>query len=139
MTRTEDINVNLYERIGLAVKNNTDLFVSIHANAHAVGADAVNYHGHMTIYNHDFNQVLAETVMENLINKIGLPRARVWQRNDLVVLKQPQIPSILVETAFMMHPDDNWYLLQPIYQREFARAIMDGIIDYFLSLQYMGS
>lgn len=134
MTRTQDVDVNLYERIDSALEHNADLFISIHANAHAEGADAVNYHGHMTLYNYAYNQELAEIMMDNLVERMGLPRKIVWQRNDLAVLRRPQVPSVLVETAFMMHPDNNWYLLQPEYQREFARAIMDGIIDYFLSL-----
>ncbi|MBU4473521.1 MAG: N-acetylmuramoyl-L-alanine amidase, partial [Candidatus Omnitrophica bacterium] len=33
---------------------------------------------------------------------------------------------MLVETAFMMHPKDNWYLLNSEYQKEFARAMMNG-------------
>ena len=134
MTRTQDVDVNLSERIDSALEHNADLFVSIHANAHAEGADAVNYHGHMTLYNYAYNQELAEIMLDNLVERMGLPRKIVWQRNDLAVLRRPQVPSVLVETAFMMHPEDNWYLLQPEYQREFARAIMDGIIDYFLSL-----
>jgi len=134
MTRTEDVNVNLSERIDLALKNNANLFISIHANAHSVGADAINYHGHMTIYNYNFNQLLAETIMENLIEGIGLPNARIWQRSDLVVLRCPQVPSVMVETAFMMHPEDNWYLLTSMNQIEFAHAIKEGIIDYFLSV-----
>jgi len=133
MTRSEDVYMDLSERIDSAVRHNADLFMSIHANGHAVGADAVNYHGHMTIYNYVYNQQLAEIILENLVEKIGLPRTRAWKRNDLVVLRCPQVPSILIETAFMMHPDDNWYLLQSDYQREFAAAIMDGIIDYFLA------
>ncbi len=134
MTRTGDMYVDLYERIESAVEQNADLFISIHANAHAVGADAVNYHGHMTLYNYSFNEKLAEIILDNLVERIGLPWTRVWQRKDLVVLRRPQVPSVLIETAFMMHPDDNWYLLQPGNQREFAEAIMNGIINYFLSL-----
>jgi len=133
MTRNKDVYVDLSERIDSAVRHNADLFISIHANGHAVGADAVNYHGHMTIYNYGYNQKLAEVILDNLVEKIGLPRTRAWKRNDLVVLRCPQIPSILVETAFMMHPDDNYYLLQRDYQKEFAAAIMDGINDYFLA------
>ncbi len=134
MTRTQDVNINLYERIDLALEHNADLFVSIHANAHAVGADAVNYHGHMTLYNYAHNQKLAEIILDNLGNRMGLPLTRVWQRTDLVVLRRPQVPGVLVETAFMMHPDDNFFLLQSEYQRDFAAAIMEGIVDYFLSL-----
>jgi len=134
ITRTEDVDVDLYERIDMALENNADLFISIHANAHAEGADAINYHGHMTLYNYAYNQKLAEIMLDNLEQRMGLPRKIVWQRNNLAVLRRPQVPSVLIETAFMMHPDDNWYLIQSKYQKEFAGAIMNGCIDYFLSL-----
>jgi len=133
MTRSRDVNIPLQERIDTAIENQADIFVSIHANAHAVGADAINYHGHMTLYNYKYNQKLAEIMLDKLVERIGLPRTKVWQRKDLVVLRQPQIPSVMVETAFMMHPDDNWYLFQPVYQKEFAYAIMEGIVSFFLT------
>jgi len=134
MTRNKDVEVGLYDRILLAIKNNADLFVSIHANAHAIGADAVNYHGHMTIFNYAYNEKLAESILDALVKRVGLPKARLWQRGDLVVLRHPQVPSVLIETGFMMHPEDNWYLLQPIFQREFALSIMEGIQKYFQRL-----
>lgn len=134
MTRSQDINVNIQQRIDMAVAQQADLFVSIHANAHAEGADAINYHGHMTLYNYNYNQKLAEIILDNLVKRTGLPGARVWQRPDLTVLRRPQVPSVLVETAFLMHPDDNWYLLQSEYQKELALGIMNGITNYFLNL-----
>jgi N-acetylmuramoyl-L-alanine amidase len=134
MTRSRDENINLQKRIETAIEQEADLFISIHANAHAEGADAVNYHGHMTIYNHNYNEKLAEIILDNLVNKTGLPRTRVWERPDLAVLRQTQIPGVMVETAFLMHPDDNWYLLQPEYQQELAMGIMNGINEYFFNL-----
>ena len=131
MTRTQDENVDLYERIDNALKLNADLFISIHANAHGDGADAIKYHGHMTLYNYAYNQELANIMLDNLVERMGLPQMGVRKRNDLAVLRRPQVPSVLIETAYMMHPEDNWYLLQPINQKEFARAIMHGIIEYF--------
>ncbi|MCG2688380.1 N-acetylmuramoyl-L-alanine amidase, partial [Candidatus Parcubacteria bacterium] len=74
---------------------------------------------------------LAKIMLDNLVERMGLPQMGVRKRNDLAVLRRPQVPSVLVETAYMMHPEDNWYLLQPINQKEFARAIMQGIIEYF--------
>jgi N-acetylmuramoyl-L-alanine amidase len=42
--------------------------------------------------------------------------------------------AVLIETAFMMHPEDNWHLLTPEYQKKFSRGMMEGIVEYFLSL-----
>jgi N-acetylmuramoyl-L-alanine amidase len=33
----------------------------------------------------------------------------------------------------MMHPEDNWYIFHPRGQEDFARAMKEGIKEYFLS------
>lgn len=134
MTRFEDRNLSIQERIEKAVEEEADLFISIHANAHAQGADAVNYHGHMTLYNYNYNKQLAEMILNNLTKKTGLPKTRVWKRPDIGVLRRPQVPSVLVETAYLMHPEDNRYLLLPEFQHKLALGIRDGITDYFLNI-----
>ena len=134
MTRFLDENISLQKRTDIALEHQADLFISIHANAHAEGADALNYHGHMTLYNHIYNEKLAEIILDNLARKTGLPKTKVWERSDLAVLRQTQIPAVMVETAFLMHPEDNWFLLQPEYQQELALGIANGITEYFLNL-----
>jgi N-acetylmuramoyl-L-alanine amidase len=47
------------------------------------------------------------------------------------VLKSPDIPSILVETAFISNPREEAKLRQSHYQQKIARAIMSGIRAYF--------
>ena len=41
------------------------------------------------------------------------------------------MPSILVETAFISNPDEEKRLNDEAYQDKLARAILDGIRDYF--------
>jgi len=47
------------------------------------------------------------------------------------VLKSPDIPSILVETAFISNPDEERKLKNPAYQEKLADAILAGIKRYF--------
>jgi N-acetylmuramoyl-L-alanine amidase len=47
------------------------------------------------------------------------------------VLKSPDIPSILVETAFISNPDEERKLINPAYQEKLADAILSGIKRYF--------
>jgi N-acetylmuramoyl-L-alanine amidase len=47
------------------------------------------------------------------------------------VLKAPDIPSILVETAFISNPDEEARLRDLGYQRQMASAVFNGIRDYF--------
>jgi N-acetylmuramoyl-L-alanine amidase len=50
-----------------------------------------------------------------------------------VVLKSPDIPSILVETGFISNPAEAQQLSTSAYQKKIARAIHAGIRDWFLN------
>ncbi len=131
MTRTEDIFVNLYDRPERIDNYNADLLISVHANAHAHGAQAVDTHGLMTLYNYEHNEKLAKIMLDKLEERMGLPAIMTWRRN-IAVVRHPHVPTVLVEAGYMMHPIDNWYILHPRGQEEFARAMMEGIEAYFL-------
>lgn len=53
------------------------------------------------------------------------------QHAGFMVLKAPDIPSILVETAFISNPDEEQNLLNIDYQNKMANAIFNGVRDYF--------
>ena len=52
-------------------------------------------------------------------------------RAGFVVLKTRNIPSMLIETAFLSNSTDEKLLRDPKHQRKLARAIADGIETYF--------
>ena len=65
------------------------------------------------------------------IGKVGkLHKVRVEQAG-FAVLKAPDIPSILVETAFISNPEEEKKLRDPDYQDELADALASGIARYF--------
>lgn len=131
MTRTDDVFVNLYDRPEKIDSYNPDLLISVHANAHGHGAQAVDTHGLMTLYNYEHNELLAEIILDKLEERMGLPAIMTWRRN-IAVVRHPHVPTVLVEAGYMMHPVDNWHILHPRGQEEFARALMEGIEAYFL-------
>ncbi|MFB9287119.1 N-acetylmuramoyl-L-alanine amidase [Pseudoduganella plicata] len=53
------------------------------------------------------------------------------ERAGFAVLKAPDIPSILIETAFISNPDEEARLLDNAYQDQIADAIVKGIRQYF--------
>jgi N-acetylmuramoyl-L-alanine amidase len=53
------------------------------------------------------------------------------QKAGFVVLKSPDIPSVLVETAFISNPDEERNLRDPEHQTQIARAVFRGIRAYF--------
>ncbi len=130
MTRTEDIDVNLYDRPEEIDLYDPDLFISIHANAHAHNAPATKIHGIMTLYNYAHNEILADIMLDTMVKESPLPRFRTWRRN-IAVIRHPHVPSVLVEVGYLMHPYDNWYILHPREQEMVANAMAKGILNYF--------
>ena len=65
------------------------------------------------------------------VKKIGkLHKPRVEQAG-FAVLKAPDIPSVLVETAFISNPDEERRLNSEAYQTDLANALLKGIVNYF--------
>lgn len=73
---------------------------------------------------------VAEHVHNNLA-KVGRMHSRRVQQAGFAVLKSPDVPSILVETAFITNPTEENNLRNPQHQEKVARAIMRGIRAYF--------
>ena len=69
--------------------------------------------------------VLAEMGGINKLHKNYVEQA------GFAVLKAPDIPSILIETAFISNPDEEKKLKNPAYQNKMADAIFTGIKRYF--------
>ncbi|WP_233575077.1 N-acetylmuramoyl-L-alanine amidase [Stagnimonas aquatica] len=69
-----------------------------------------------------------------LLESIGqfnpLQKAEV-QQAGFAVLKAPDIPSVLVETAFLSHPEDERLLAASDYQDSMAASLLAGIKGYF--------
>jgi N-acetylmuramoyl-L-alanine amidase len=70
----------------------------------------------------------------SLLREIGgvgrLHKPRVEQAG-FAVLKAPDIPSVLVETAFISNPEEEEKLRSDAYQRQLTDALMRGIVQYF--------
>ncbi|MCY4284737.1 MAG: N-acetylmuramoyl-L-alanine amidase [Thiotrichales bacterium] len=62
---------------------------------------------------------------------VGRTHKRRIEKAGFLVLKSPDIPSILVETGFLTNPSDAKRLSNPNYQEKVARAILNGIHRYF--------
>jgi N-acetylmuramoyl-L-alanine amidase len=70
-----------------------------------------------------------QSVLKALGGVTRLHRSTVEQAG-FVVLKSPDVPSILVETGYISNPEEARALAQPAYQKKIARAIFDGVVAY---------
>jgi N-acetylmuramoyl-L-alanine amidase len=65
------------------------------------------------------------------IGKVGTLHKRQVEQAGFAVLKAPDIPSILVETAFISNPDEEHKLRDPEYRRRLVEALASGITRWF--------
>ncbi len=65
------------------------------------------------------------------LSKIARLHHRRVEQAAFVVLKSPDIPSLLVESGFISNPREEARLRSPRYRRSLATAVMRGIINYF--------
>ena len=63
--------------------------------------------------------------------KLGKVHRRTVQQAGFLVLKSPDVPSILVETAYISNPDEEKKLRSKAHQQKLANAILVGVRKYF--------
>ena len=73
---------------------------------------------------------VANSVLSGL-KRVGKTHKQQVERANFVVLRSPDVPSILVETGFISNPGDEKKLNDPDYRRRLSAAIVDGVRDYF--------
>jgi len=73
---------------------------------------------------------VADSVFGSL-STLGKTHKNHVEHANFMVLKSPDVPSILIETAFISNPAEEKRLKNPAWQRKTARAITDGIQNYF--------
>src|SRR5688572_10502514 len=65
------------------------------------------------------------------LKRLGKTHKPHVERANFVVLRSPDVPSMLVETAFITNPEEERRLNDPRHRTELARAILDGVNTYF--------
>jgi N-acetylmuramoyl-L-alanine amidase len=73
------------------------------------------------------------------LDRVGLVRKRQVQQARFMVLKSPDVPSLLVETAYISNPDEEQRLRGPAQQAKLAEAIHQGVRDFFYANPPPGS
>ena len=110
---------------------NGDLFVSIHLNSFP--QESVK--GAQTFYaNTEESKILAEYVQKQLKEVVEPENNRVpKQLSTVYLLKNVEIPAIIVECGFLSNDEELKKLQDDKYQEKLAWAIYLGIIDYYMN------
>lgn len=71
------------------------------------------------------------SVLLSRLGSVGRLHKRQVEQAGFAVLKAPDVPSVLVETAFISNPEEEQRLARVEYQHELAEALHSGIRHYF--------
>ena len=150
MTRNNDSDVGLSERVQMAKRWGADVFVSIHINSASAGANGVEVWYPNSSYNaniHAQGKDLANEILKELVG-LGLTNRGIKIRNSENGTKYPDgsladyysvikdsktngFPGIIVEHAFISNPSDAAKLKQESFLKQLGIADAIGIANYF--------
>jgi N-acetylmuramoyl-L-alanine amidase len=119
---------DLTARVEMAEESDADLFISIHANAVSnpdrQGAEVFYYAKSKA------GKALSNSI-QTALNKVTTKPTPSPDAADYFVLRRNHIPAALIEVGYITNLEERSLLQSPEYQRTLAKAIAQGIYDYY--------
>ncbi len=119
---------DLSNRIQFLQKKNASCMISIHQNSYP---DTIQ-HGAQTFYyeGRDEDKNFAQYVQDSLLAFDPSNTRQIKSNTSYYILKNAQVPSILIECGFLSNPEETANLTDPNYQKQMASAIAIGPCRY---------
>ena len=131
MTRIGDEDVPLRERPKIAKKAKGDIFISVHYNAIGDGKDPFDKpRGYSLYYYHRHSAEFARAVHNSYTKNMKLADEGV-RYGDYHVLRQTYMPAILLESAYMIYPEQEEMASSPVFRKKLSAIIVKGALDFF--------
>ncbi len=133
MTRREDQNVSLDDRVKLANSLNAALFVGVHSNAYFLD-DSIN--GTMSFFRAAADDAAlaaagkraAQLLQEEMVGSLETTDLGISATQRIRVLTDTRMPAVLTEIAYISNDSDRKKLTDEEFRTRAARALHDGII-----------
>lgn len=131
LTRSDDTFLSLAERVKVAHNNDADAFVSVHSDSFKETSQ-----GSTTFYHSGKNpswqqsKQLSDITIKKLTSQLGTVN-RGSQDKSLHVIRETEIPAILVEMAFLSNPNEEALLKSDEFRQKAAQAIYDSFVDFY--------
>lgn len=121
---------DMKKRRDIIKKSKADLFLSIHMNSFS--DQRVN--GLHIFYDKEHPQIeeLAKNIQDGIGSLTGSSVHAVKTADErLFLMKNPPVPSVLVECGFLSNPEEEKKLTDETYQSKIAWAIADEVVKYY--------
>ena len=125
-----EIDVPIADRMQTLIDVQPDLMISIHQNSMPYTSDITKIRGVVGLYWSDSGYMLTDVMGESISTALNkLDRSPTKQR--LAMVRNPKFPSTLVETCFITSVEEYERMMQPDAVDTIAKAIANGVLDYY--------
>lgn len=127
MTREDDNFISTVDKYRPKFANelDADLYISIHGNTF----EDSNVSGAESFYYHKESKTFAEIMHENVVSSTGF-NDRGVKKGDLFVVRDTDMPSVLLEIGYLTNPQEEQKMLNNEFQYSVAESICDGVKAY---------
>ncbi len=126
LTRTNDKDISLKQRIDFAKKKKCNLFISIHHNALPDNENPLKHRGVGVYYTHDFVKPLAKNFLDSISREAKMKKYGIFKR-DFAVTRPDFYTGILIECGFLIHPEEGEYVIKKAIQEKIVRGIIKSL------------
>src|SRR5699024_2137957 len=113
------------ERPEFANENEADLYLSLHQDSF----DDPDVSGTESFYYDDDSLDVAKIIQKHVVDTTGF-NDRGIKRENLFVLRDSDMPSVLIEVGYLTNPDEQEKMNSDNFQEQIAQSIVDGIEEY---------
>lgn len=132
MTREGNNHMSLQDRYRFALEKNAHIFISLHYNALPETFNPfAKPRGYSVYYNYPHSFQLAQAVYKAFTRFVSLPDNGMIANDVLFIPRIPQMPSILVENAYLIFPEQEAMAKTPQGRTPFLKALHEGILDFY--------
>ena len=130
MTRDEDKNVSLDDRIKISKNNCSNIFISIHLNSIPdVEFDNHKHKGTSVFYYNKNSKKLAESIKNAVVSGVGTKDDGV-KPASFAVIRPTEYIGVLVELAYMINPSDTMLYTTDEFAINTANSIANGVLKF---------
>ncbi len=132
MTREGNNFIGLTERYKKAMTEKAHIFISLHYNAlHDTGNPLAAPRGYSVYYTYPHSFDLAESIYKSFNKYVPLPDNGLIADDVLFIPRISEIPSILVENAFPILPEQEEWVLSDKGKQILADTLYQGILSFY--------
>ncbi len=129
LTRGADSSASMSNRLAMALRDDADILISIHANSVGYTTNPAEIRGVSTYYKYLAYRPLSVSIIKRILD-LGLPEFGNVGSFNFLLNSPTELPNVLVEQAYMSNPLDEMKLLDDDFRKDIAKAIVKGIEDF---------